>query len=150
MSSVRAAGTPAASSTSFAKLFDPSIRAASALGPKVGTPVSYPELQGYVMYTEASMFFFGLALLFEAAMLWVIHSPRAKFKRLMIMLALLVAFTATALNLIVALMLLTTGILPLLPLLAVAFGGYIVMHEWRLLQDLNARESAAAHASTRA
>ena len=111
------------------------------LGPKQGTPVSYPELQGYVMYTEASMFFFGLALLFEAAMLAVIHSPRAKFKRPMIMFALLVAFMATALNLIVSLMLFTTGVLPLFSLLAVAFGGYILMHEWGLFQSFSSQDS---------
>ena len=33
-----AVGTPAASSTSLAKLFDPSMRAAAALGPKTGMP----------------------------------------------------------------------------------------------------------------
>ena len=33
-----AMGTPAAAMTSFAKLFDPSIRAASRPGPKTATP----------------------------------------------------------------------------------------------------------------
>ena len=35
---VSAIGTPAARITSFAKLFEPSIRAAAALGPKTATP----------------------------------------------------------------------------------------------------------------
>ena len=48
--SVRAVGTPAAPSTSLAKLFDPSMRAAAALGPKTGKPtvtesVAYPRDQ---------------------------------------------------------------------------------------------------------
>jgi len=112
-------------------------------GPKQGQPVSYAELQGYVMYNEAAMFLFGLALLFEAAMLTVIHS-RMGFKRPMIMLAMLVAFAATVLNLIVSLMLFSTGTLPLFSLLAVAFGGYILVHEWNLLQEFTRRDADRA------
>ena len=50
-------------------------------------------------------------------------------------LSLLIAIIATGYNLVVALMLFSTGVLPLFSLLAIAFGGYIVMHEWRLLQS---------------
>jgi hypothetical protein len=102
-------------------------------GPKAGQEVAYRELEGFVFYNESAMFLFGLTLLLEAIMLSAIHS-RFAFTRPLIILALLIAVLATGYNLIVALMLFSTGVLPLFSLLAVAFGGYIVMHEWRLLQ----------------
>ena len=103
-------------------------------GPKAGQEVAYRELEGFVFYNESAMFLFGLALLLEALMLAVIHA-RLAFSRPVIALALLIAIIATGYNLVVALMLFSTGVLPLFSLLAIAFGGYIVMHEWRLLQS---------------
>jgi len=49
-------------------------------------------------------------------------------------------FTAlvTLYNALAALMMLTAGIPPYSSLLAVAFGGYIALFEWRLLQQLRA------------
>src|SRR5439155_5524966 len=94
---------------------------------------SYSELEGFVFYNESAMFAFGLALVFEAAVLAIINR-NIPLKRPLISLAMLVAALATVYNLIVALMLFTTGTLPLFSLLAVAFGGYIVVLEWRMLQ----------------
>jgi len=45
---------------------------------------------------------------------------------------------AAALNLIVAVKLLGIGIMPLMSALAVAFGGYMAVYEWKLLQQLRA------------
>lgn len=112
-------------------------------GAHAGEEVAYPDLVGYVMYTDASMFLFGLALLFEAIILAAVHS-RIRSKKPLVLIALLVAVVATALNLIVALMLFSAGILPLFSLLAVAFGGYIVAHEWRMLQALPGATSPRA------
>ena len=49
-------------------------------------------------------------------------------------LALLVAVLATLYNLVVVIMLFSQGILPILSLLAVAFGGYLVMSQWTVFR----------------
>lgn len=104
-------------------------------GPKAGQEVDYFELQGFTAWTDMGLFLFGLALVLEAAMLAVVYS-RAGGKVVLTMLALLVTVLATALNLFVAAKLLGIGIMPLMSALAVAFGGYMIMYEWRLLQQL--------------
>ena len=102
-------------------------------GAKAGQEVGYRELEGFVFFNESAMFAFGLALIFEAIVLAVLNL-NIPGKRPLIFVALLIAGLATVYNLIVALMLFTTGALPLFSLLAVAFGGYIVVLEWRMLQ----------------
>jgi hypothetical protein len=108
-------------------------------GPKAGQEVAYFELQGFTAWTEAGLFLFGLAMVLEAAMLTVVFS-RMGGKVALTSVALLVTFLATALNLVVAVRLLGVGITPLMSALAVAFGGYMVMYEWRLLQQIRATD----------
>jgi hypothetical protein len=100
-------------------------------GPKAGTEVDYWDLQGYTALQEAGLFLFGLAMVLEAIVLWVVHS-RVRAKRLLLAFALSVTLMATAMNLLVSIKQIGFGLLPLWPMLAVAFGGYIAAYEWRL------------------
>lgn len=105
-------------------------------GPNQGQEVGYYELQGYSGWTDTAIFLFGLAMVFEAVALAVAFG-RGSPRRGVIWLALFVAILATAFNLGVAVMLLSTDLLPLISLLCVAFGVYIAAYEWRLLQSIS-------------
>ena len=48
---------------------------------------------------------------------------------------LLIAVVATAYNLVVVFVLFSQGLLPLLSLLAVAYGGYLVISQWSLFRS---------------
>lgn len=104
-------------------------------GPKAGTEVAYTELLGAPIWTDSAMFLFGLALMFEAVVLATVHS-RLRAKRPLLVVALVIAVLATGYNVFVSLRLLIEGTLPLMSLLAAAFGGYIAAHEWALLKRL--------------
>jgi hypothetical protein len=112
-------------------------------GPRAGTEVAYTELLGAPIWTDSAMFLFGLALMFEAVVLATVHS-RFRAKRPLLVVALAVAVVATAYNVFVALRLLMDGALPLMSLLAAAFGGYIAAHEWALLKRLPRSRPVAA------
>jgi hypothetical protein len=101
--------------------------------PLAGQEVPYPELQGFVMLTDASLFLFGLALAFEALVLVASASSRG-LRRPLIMLAFAVTVIAVAFNLYACGKLLSNGITPIISLLATAFGVYIGMYEWALLK----------------
>ena len=100
-----------------------------------GQPVSYWDLDGYTALTDSAIFLFGLAMVLEAVVLALMNTGFRR-KVALITVALLVTVLATAYNLFVAVKLLAAGALPLWSLLAVAFGGYIAIFEWRLLQQL--------------
>jgi hypothetical protein len=100
-------------------------------GPKAGQEATYWELEGFTALQDMAIFLFGLAMVLEAAVLAVIHS-RVRSKRPLLVAAILITFLATALNLVVAGKLFAIGVLPLLSILAVGFGGYIAAYEWRL------------------
>jgi hypothetical protein len=102
-------------------------------GPKDGQEVTYWELEGFTALQETAIFTFGFAMLLEAAVLAVVHS-RVRSKRPLLFFALTITLIATALNLIVAGKLFSIGLLPLLSLLCIGFGGYIAAYEWRLLK----------------
>jgi len=63
-------------------------------------------------------------------------NTRFRRKAGLVTVALLITIAATAFNLFVSIKLLTANTMPLWSLLAVAFGGYIAVFEWRLLQQL--------------
>jgi hypothetical protein len=109
-------------------------------GQKAGQPVAYWELQGFTALSDAAVFLFGLAMVLEAVALLYVHS-RLRGKAGVLTVALVIAVLATVFNLYVAARLFAFG-LPLLPILAVAFGGYIVMYQWKLLQLLRTGQSA--------
>src|SRR5205809_967388 len=71
----------------------------------------------------------------EAAVLALVNT-RFRAKVALVMFALFITVLATLYNIVVAVKLLTVNTLPITSLLAVAFGGYIAVYEWRLLQQL--------------
>jgi hypothetical protein len=103
------------------------------VGPLAGQEVAYWDLQGFTAFQDAALFFFGAAMILEAAVLVVVHRP-VKLRRPLLWLAITITVLATTLNLLLSLRLLSIGIMPLISLLAVAFGGYIAAYEWKLLK----------------
>lgn len=100
-------------------------------GPNAGQEVSYWDLQGYTAWTDAGVFLFGLALLADGWMLLV--AARGIQRRVwLVWLALGITVLATAFNLVTALLVFSTGTLPLMSLLAVAFGAYMAVYQWRV------------------
>lgn len=103
------------------------------VGDKAGTEVDYPDLQPYVMLTDAGLLFFGLAVLVEAALLAKFQLGRG-VPRAVVMAAIALTAASTAFNLYVSARLMMDGTLPLFSGLAVAFGGYMIASEWQLLR----------------
>jgi hypothetical protein len=103
-------------------------------GEQAGSEVTYPQLQGFVIWTDSGMFIFGLALLLEALAM-ALTRTQLRLKRAVVSLALLIAAIATAYNLVVVFVLFSQGLLPLLSLLAVAYGGYLVISQWSLFRS---------------
>jgi hypothetical protein len=98
--------------------------------PKAGQEVAYFELQGYSAWTDASMFLFGAAMIADGLMLlgsgggrrgWLVWAGFA-----------LTAF-ALAMNVVTALLLMSTGVMPLMSLVAIAIGGYMAAYQWRMI-----------------
>ena len=102
-------------------------------GPKEGQEVSYWELEDFMALRDCAIFLFGLAMVLEAAVLFVVHS-RVRGKRPLLFVALTITLIATSLNLIVAGKLFAASVIPFLSLLCVGFGGYIAAYEWKLLR----------------
>jgi hypothetical protein len=102
-------------------------------GPLTGTEVSYPDLQGFVMWTDASLFLFGLAMVFEAIVLFASSGARG-LRRPLIRLAFAITILAIGFNLIACVKLISGGATPFISLLATAFAVYIAMYEWTLLK----------------
>jgi hypothetical protein len=100
-----------------------------------GQPVAYWELEGFTALNDSAIFLFGLAMVLEAVVLAMMNT-RFRRKAGLVTVALLITIAATAFNLFVSIKLLTANTMPLWSLLAVAFGGYIAVFEWRLLQQL--------------
>jgi hypothetical protein len=107
-------------------------------GPKMGQPVDYWELSGHTALSDSAIFLFGLAMMLEALVLLVYYSG-AGFKKPVVVLALAITVAATGYNLIAVVTLLGAGIMPLMSILAVAFGGYMAAYEWRLLKAIDHR-----------
>jgi hypothetical protein len=110
-------------------------------GPQAGEEVAYFDVVGMSGLSDSAIFLFGLAMVFEAVSLAVAFS-RLRGKTLALGLALTVAFLATAYNLFVAVRLLGVNIIPILSGLAVAFGGYMVVYQWKLLLVLRNGQAA--------
>ena len=100
---------------------------------QAGQEVSYPQLEGMPFWTDASLFLFGLAMMFEAIVL--VASARSRgLRRPLVLVAFAVTVIAVAFNLFACGKLLSSGITPIISLLATAFGVYIGMYEWALLR----------------
>jgi len=107
------------------------------MGPKEGQEVGYWELTGYTALSDSAIFLFGLTMVLESVVLAIMNT-RFKAKTQLVAVALFFTALVTIYNALAALMMLTVGIPPYSSLLAVAFGGYIALFEWRLLQQLRA------------
>lgn len=108
-------------------------------GPKAGQEVTYPELQGNPMLSDSAMFFFGLAVLADAVLRFVL--ARRSGVKAVVIVAFALTAGATAYNLYVVALLQKAGVLPLLSLLAVAFGGYMAFQQWGTLKAIQAAEA---------
>src|SRR5688572_21191122 len=109
-------------------------------GPKAGQPVEYWELQGLTAWTDSGLFLFGLAMVLEGLMLAVLNSSLShRAKLLAVGCALFLGVAATGYNLLVVVRLMGIGITPLMSILAVAFGVYMVLYEWKLLRVLRGK-----------
>jgi hypothetical protein len=105
--------------------------------PKAGQEVSYYELDGYTAFTDTGMFLFGLAILFEAAVVVLAQIRPSGPTRALIYLALGLTVLCTLFNLLVSIKLMTLSppIVPLMSGLAVAFGGYMIVSIRGVLQN---------------
>ena len=103
-------------------------------GPLTGQPVGYWDLAGGTAWTDSGIFLLGVVLVLEAIVLLVATTARRKPIPL-IGFALALTVAATVYNGIVAGILFTMNLLPLLSILAFGFGGYIAAYEYRLLKQ---------------
>ncbi|MEO6434988.1 MAG: hypothetical protein ABIP55_04410 [Tepidisphaeraceae bacterium] len=101
-------------------------------GPKTGTEVTYPELEGFTMLTDASIFLFGLVLVLDAAVLLAAGGKRLG----LVAFGLAMTLAVTAFNMFVCIKLLLNGVTPILSLLAVAFGVYTAIKQWQLFATM--------------
>ena len=111
--------------------------------PLEGQPVEYWQLVGFTALSDSAIFLFGVALLLEAVVLFAAYTSFRR-KTLLIGFALFVTTAATLYNLYVSFRMFSAGLLPLMSLLAVAFGGYLAVFEWQLLQRFRVTEAQAA------
>lgn len=112
------------------------------VGPKVGTEVAYFELTGYTAWSDAAVFLFGLALVIEglalfAAGRWARGGPA------LVGLAIVVTAVAVVLNAVAIVLLFSFGSQPIISILAVAFGVYILYYQWGLWRSLRPRKAGA-------
>jgi hypothetical protein len=112
-------------------------------GPKAGQEVGYWELEGMTALTHASMWLFGLAMVFDAAVLYFAAGKRVW----LVALGFVLTLSVTAFNAFVCAKLFSIGIQPLMSLLATAFGVYMAIYQWRLLNETRAVQ-AMLRAST--
>lgn len=103
------------------------------VGEHAGEEVKYWDLQGFAAFQDMSFFLFGLAMVLEAVVLTIVHS-RIKSKRPLLALAIMITFAATIMNLVLSVKLFSIQVLPIMSLLCIGFGGYIIAYEWRLFQ----------------
>ena len=111
-------------------------------GPKLGTEVAYFELTGYTAWSDAAVFLFGLALVIEglalfAAGRWERGGPA------LVGLAIIITAVAVVLNAVAIVLLFSFGSQPIISILAVAFGFYILYYRWGLWRSLRPRKVGA-------
>jgi len=110
-------------------------------GPNAGQEVGYWDLQGAVAWTDTGVFLFGLAMVLEGIALAVLNSKMGG-KKIWLSASLGVVVIATIVNLVTAVKVLNVGATPLTSGLAVAFGGYMAMYQWKLLRMLSTGRAA--------
>ena len=108
-------------------------------GPKAGQEVSYPELQGFVMLTDASMWLFGLTMVFDAAILFFAGGRRAW----LVVVGFGLTVAVCVFNGFVCAKLFSAGVTPIMSLMALAFGIYMSIYQWGLLKEVLAAQDFA-------
>ena len=111
------------------------------IGPNAGQEVAYWDLTGGMAWAETGIFLFGVAMILEALALAIVSS-RVGGKRPVVVASLGVVVIATIINLVAAFKVFNVGAIPTISGLAVAFGGYMAMYQWKLLRLLNTGRSA--------
>jgi hypothetical protein len=111
---------------------------ADAPGHVPDSPVSYPDLDfGMALLTDSSLVLFGFAVLGEALVNVLFAS--GKLPRALLLFLMMISIVATAFNLYVSIRLISAQTLPLISGLCLAFGGWIVADEWKILMQLSTR-----------
>ena len=100
-----------------------------------GPEVAYFDLQGFTAWSDMGVFLFGLVLLLEAAAKAAIAIRPGYTSRLILFLAVVLTLATVLLNLFVCYRLMSIQVTPLISGLAVAFGGWILFDEWRMLKS---------------
>lgn len=101
---------------------------------KNGQMVPYWQLIGHQALSESAIFLFGLAMVMEAAAMTVgLLVPR--FWRPAIFGSMLMSILMTVYNALAVVVLLKDKQTPLVSLLAIGFGGYMAMAQWRALRN---------------
>lgn len=100
---------------------------------KSGQMVPYWQLQGHAALSDSAIFLFGFAMIAEGVLLGFTRLMPARWRAL-VMTSLVIAVVVTLYNAVVLLVMLSDGYTPLAPLLAVGFGGWMVMTQASLLR----------------
>jgi len=103
-------------------------------GVQTTNEVPYSQLEGLAMLSDAAIFAFGLALIFDAIMRTVCLVAGVMVQRLAIGAALCFTIAATLFNAYAAIKLLHIDITPLISGLAIAFGGYMAFEQIRAVR----------------
>lgn len=102
---------------------------------KGGTEVAYYDLQNFTAYTETGEFLFGLTLIFDALAKTAAVLKPGFVSRGVLSLAVVATVSAVAINLYTASKFFSTNSgTPLVSLLIIAFGGYVLYDQINTLQ----------------
>ena len=102
-------------------------------GPNAGQEVPYTQLEGGTFYSDSSIFLFGLALVL-GSIAQPFQLTRLPGRRGAAWFSLACVLLATLYNVVAVVVLLQAGITPLMSLLCIGIGGYIVYYEWSTMQ----------------
>ncbi len=111
-------------------------------GDNAGSEVAYSDLQGFTALSDAGIFLFGVLLISEA-IVFIVLARAARPAIGLLIASLAVTALITLFNLFVVVKLFGAGILPIISLLAFAFGGYIAATQWSMLRAAKANSSAS-------
>ena len=110
-------------------------------GPNAGQEVGYWDLEGFTAWTDASLWLFGLTLVFDAIILYAAGGKRVW----LVALGFALTVGVCAFNAFVCAKLFNAGITPIMSLMALAFGIYMAIYQKGLLKDvMAAREASTA------
>jgi hypothetical protein len=112
-----------------------------SVGQKAGKNVGYWEIEGGIGWTNAGIFLFGVAMIMEGVALGMVSGNRGG-KKILLAVSLAAVVLATVVNLFTAVRVFNLGQIPTMSGLAVAFGGYMAIYQWKLLRALSTKRAA--------